>query len=380
MKEHSLLKTIARVNLVYEGKDYGLIVDYRGLLDKLDEAMQVYSGAGLENFDPEDLQGAVHDVISIIGTLRQAHSDLWQIFAPIKNKKDTEEFEVWLENEERREGFYDVLSKFGKNLGIALESEKVYNALPQEELQKYKKDLKFFQELRKSVKLRYSDTIDHKEYEAKMQKLMDYYISAEEIIRITNPVDITNEKAFEEELERLDTKRARADAIRTRLSKSISTKWDENPAYYKKFSERIQEAIQAYKDKRISEAEYLNKMKDIMKDYRQGTTSVDYPEIIRDNQNAQAFYGVTNDLLSKVKETKEDFKVDRVGDLALKMDEIIGKHRKRDWHDNIDVHNRIEQELDDLLYDFSEENDVDLDFDTIDKIIEQVKTVALRRY
>ena len=31
--------------------------------------MQMYSGAGLENFDPEDLKGAIYDVISIIGSL-----------------------------------------------------------------------------------------------------------------------------------------------------------------------------------------------------------------------------------------------------------------------------------------------------------------------
>ncbi|MED4964443.1 HsdR family type I site-specific deoxyribonuclease, partial [Heyndrickxia coagulans] len=210
MKEHTLLQAIARVNRLYEGKDYGLIIDYRGLLDKLDEAMQMYSGAGLENFDPEDLKGAIYDVISIIGSLRQYYSDLWQIFAPIKNKNDREEYEVWLEDEERREEFYGVLSNFGRNLGIALESEKIYNTLPPEELQKYKKDFKFFQDLRKSVKLRYSDTIDHKEYEAKMQKLMDNYIAAEEVIRITNPVDILNAKAFEEELERLESKRAKA--------------------------------------------------------------------------------------------------------------------------------------------------------------------------
>lgn len=379
MKEHTLLQAIARVNRLYEGKDYGLIIDYRGLLDKLDQAMQMYSGAGLENFDPKDLDGAIYDVISIIGSLRQYHSDLLQIFVPIKNKQDTEEYEVWLEDEERREGFYDVLSKFGKHLGIALESEKIYNALPPEELQKYKKDLKFFQELRKSVKLRYSDTIDHKEYESKMQKLMDNYISAEEVIRITNPVDILNEKAFEEELERLDTKRAKADAIRTRLTKSVHAKWDENPAYYKKFSERIKEAIQEYKEKRISEAEYLNKMKDIMKDYRNGESNESYPEIIKENRNAQAFYGVTKDIMSsEVKEPEASYEV--LGDLALRMDKIIQDYAKVDWHDNIEIHNRIAQELDDLLYDFSTEKNVELDFDTIDKIIEQIKTVALRRY
>ncbi|MGG1481069.1 type I restriction endonuclease subunit R [Bacillus smithii] len=380
MKEHTLLQAIARVNRLYEGKDYGLIIDYRGLLDKLDEAMQMYSGAGLENFDPEDLKGAIYDVISIIGSLRQYYSDLWQIFAPIENKNDREEYEVCLEDEERREEFYGVLSNFGRNLGIALESEKIYNTLPPEELQKYKKDFKFFQDLRKSVKLRYSDTIDHKEYEAKMQKLMDNYIAAEEVIRITNPVDILNAKAFEEELERLQSKRAKADAIRTRLTKSVHAKWDENPSYYKKFSERIQEAIQEYKDKRISEAEYLNRMKDIMNDYRRGESSERYPEVIKENRNAQAFYGVTKDILSETKETAASYDTNTLGDLALKIDEIIQENQKVDWHDNVEIHNRIAQELDDLLFDFKEKHNLDIDFDTIDKIIEQIKTVALRRY
>ncbi|WP_255906752.1 type I restriction endonuclease subunit R [Priestia aryabhattai] len=378
MKEHTLLQAIARVNRLYEGKDYGLIIDYRGLLDKLDQAVQMYSGAGLENFDPDDLKGAIHDIIKIIGLLRQYYSDLLRIFAAIKNKQDAEEYEVWLEDVERREEFYNVLSKFGRNLGIALESEKIYNALPSEELKAYKKDLKFFQELRKSVKLRYSDTVDNKEYEARMQKLMDNYIAAEEVIRITNPVDILNEQAFEEELERLNSKRAKADAIRTRLTKSISTKWDENPAYYKRFSERIQETIQAYKDKRISEADYLNRMDDIMNDYRQDGPVEDYPERIKKNMNAQALYGVTKDIMSET--GKPSINYDIIAELALKMDAIIQTNSKVDWYDNIEVHNRIAQELDDLLFDFTKEYTVELSFDQVDKIIEQIKTVALRRY
>jgi type I restriction enzyme, R subunit len=378
MKEHTLLQAIARVNRLYEGKDFGLIIDYRGLLSKLDEAMEMYSGAGLEKFDPKDLKGALHDVISVIGTLRQYHTELVNIFIPVKNKNDVEEYEVLLENEELREHFYEVLSQFGRNLGIALESENIYNALGADELNKYKKDLKFYQELRKSVKLRYSDSIDHKEYEAKMQKLMDNYISAEEVIRITNPVDILDEKGFEEELERLNSPRAKADAIRTRLSKRIETKWDENPAYYKKFSERIEEAIQAYKDKRISEAEYLQKMKEILRDFRSGTLGVSYPNNIKKNQNAQAFYGVAKEIISESNDLAD--KDELMGDLALQIDAIIDEHSKVDWHDNMEVHNRIAQELDDLLYDFAKEYGLQLDFQQIDKIIESVKTVALRRY
>jgi len=378
MKEHTLLQAIARVNRLYEGKDYGLIIDYRGLLEKLDEAMEMYSGAGLENFDPKDLKGALYDVISIIGTLRHYHTELVNIFIPVKNKNDIEEYEVILENEELREHFYNVLSQFGRHLGIALESETVYRALGAEELNRFKKDLKFYQELRKSVKLRYSDTIDHKEYEAKMQVLMDNYISAEEVIRITNPVDIMDEKGFEEELQRMQSPRAKADAIRTRLSKRIETKWDENPIYYKKFSERIEEVLQAYKDKRISEADYLKRMKQILQDFRTGASGVTYPDNIRKNPNAQAFYGVVKEVIAETNDLTD--KDELMGELALKVDEIVAEYTKVDWHDNVDVHNRIAQELDDLLYDFAKENGLKQDFDQIDKIIESVKTVALRRY
>ncbi len=56
LKEHGLLQAIARTNRLFEGKDYGLIVDYRGLIEQLDTAVDMYSGAGLENFDGGDLQ------------------------------------------------------------------------------------------------------------------------------------------------------------------------------------------------------------------------------------------------------------------------------------------------------------------------------------
>src|SRR5699024_9901807 len=260
----------------------------------------------------------------------------------------------------------------------ALESEKIYNALPVDELNKYKKDLKFFQELRKSVKLRYSDTIDHKEYEAKMQKLMDNYIAAEDIIRITNPVDILNEKAFEEEMDRLGSKRAKADAIRTRLTKSVSGKWDENPAYYRKSSERIQEAIQAYKDQRISEAEYLEKMRDIMKDYRKGESTGNYPGAIRTNKNAQAFYGVTKDIINEIHESAASYET--LGDLALELDGMIMAYENVGCYDQLCIHNKSGQVLDDLLFDFAEEQQVRLGFDRIDRMIEHITAAAVNRY
>lgn len=392
MKEHTLLQAIARVNRLYEGKDFGLIVDYRGLIQELDSAMRTYSGAGLENFDGKDLEGALVDVISIVGKLRESYSNVVAIFKGIKNKQDKEEYELLLGDEALRTDFYNQLSNFGKYLGIALESEHVYNSIGEEDIKLYKREFKFYQELRASVKLRYSDTIDHKEYEAKMRNLMDTYIAAEDIIQITAPVDILNEKEFEDELMRLGSPRAKADAIRTRMTKRISEKWDENPAYYKKFSERIEEIIEQYKEKRISELEYLEKMRNVMNDLRKGYSGTTYPEKIKHNIHAQAFYGVIKEVLEdeRYHETADTDRVAENGsiynyesilaDIAMDVEVIIERHSKVDWHDNPDVHKKISQEIDELLYLVKKKHFPKMTFDQIDAMIENIKTVALRRY
>lgn len=392
LKEHNLLQAVARVNRLYKGKDFGLIVDYRGLIQELDSAMHTYSGAGLENFDGKDLKGALTDVVGTIGELRQAYSDLAAIFRPVKNTKDTEEYELLLADDEVRNGFYSQLSSFGRYLGIALESEGVYNALSGDELKKYKDEFRFYQKLRASVKLRYSDTIDFRDYEPKMRSIMDTYIAAEDVINVVAPVDILDKKGFDEELSRLGSKRAKADAIRTRLTRSINAKWDENPAHYKKFSERIEEIIEEYRKKRISEAEYLEKMSALREDYAKGYSGAFYPDKIKQNENAKAFYGVVKEELEKeypdsqdsdfiVKDTGDIYNYEGVvADLAIKVDGIIKEHVKVDWHDNIDVHSAISSDLDDLLYEFRKKYLPDLTFTQMDKIIESIKIVALRRY
>lgn len=51
-----------------------------------------------------------------------------------------------------------------------------------------------------------------------------------------------------------------------------------------------------------------------------------------------------------------------------------------DCQTNKDIHNKIAQDIDDLFYDLEKNHGFKVDFDTIDKIIENVITVALRRF
>ena len=58
----------------------------------------------------------------------------------------------------------------------------------------------------------------------------------------------------------------------------------------------------------------------------------------------------------------------------------MANHSQVDWTNNKTIHDRISQDIDDLFYGYEKERGLKLSFDTIDKIIENVKTVALRRF
>lgn len=378
LKEHGLLQAIARTNRLHEGKDYGLIVDYRGLIEKLDTAMDMYSGAGLENFDGGDLKGVVVDVMSAIGNLRSAYTQLVELFAPVGSISDAEAVEVFLADDKVRQDFYTLLCAFGRALHLVLNAEQAYNALGKEERQKYQDTFIFFSKVRRSVKLQYCDAIDNAEYEPLMQNLLDTHLSVAGLKKITSPIDILNKDDFEKELEELGSLRSKADAIASRMTRSISEKRDENPAYYDSFSKRIRDALALYREKVISEAEYLAKMRTIMEDYHAGRSTVSYPERIKNNVHAQAFFGVLTALFDEVED--ERITPDFVAEVSEEITKIVASHSQVDWTNNKTIHDRISQDIDDLFYKYEKERGLKLSFDLIDKIIDNVKTVALRRF
>ena len=187
-----------------------------------------------------------------------------------------------------------------------------------------------------------------------------------------------NKEELEKELEELGSLRSKADSIASHISKSIRSNHDENPAYYESFSKRIKDALEDYKNRVISEAEYLDKMKSIMADYRKGVTNIVYPEKIKGDVHAQAFYGVITAILDD--EIDINSNIDIISDIAIEVTQIIKTHDTVDWQTNKEIHNKIAQDIDDMFYKLEKEKGVVIDFDVIDKIIENVITVALRRF
>lgn len=383
LKDHSLLQAIARVNRVHPGKDFGYIIDYYGVLKQLGEAMEKYTE--MADFDSEDLVGTLTNVLEEIKKLPQQHSELWDIFKSISNKRDEEAFEQLLRDEAIRTSFYQKVSVFTRTLKLALSTLQFHKDTPEIQIKTYKDDAAFFLNLRSSVNQRYSDTIDFSQYEKQLQKLIDKHILTEEVKQITELVNIFDKEKFHQELEKTESKAARADRIASRTSKHISEKMDEDPAFYKKFSQMLKETIQAYIEKRISEVEYLNQTNEIMESVLSHTDK-DIPSELANNDAAKAFYGLVMESLNK-HFSDETTKRAISASTALGIDELIQKlvldqgKPIIDWQDKTNITGKMLIQIGDYLIDeIRDKYSIQLEYDEIDNVAERCINVAKRRY
>ena len=374
LREHSLLQAIARVNRLSGGKDYGFIIDYYGVLGDLDEAINTYSA--LEEFDAKDLEGILTDIGEPVKVLPQLHTNLWSTFGSIENKHDLEAYERVLANEELRDKFYQRLSAYSRNLSIALSSAKFYDQTPKELIAQYRKDLKLFFKLRASVRRRYAEVVDFSEYEPRIQKLLDTYVGTGEVEKITPLVNIFDQDAFKRELDSVEGEAAKADMIAHRTLKTIYERMDEDPVFYRQFSEMIKQAIQDYRNGVLEAAGYLNQVMQHMHAVM-NRTGDDLPKVLVTADVAKAYYGVINEQIGKaIGEENAKAITEELGKAAIEIDKTIDQHRIVRWVDNIDVQNRMKMAIEDYLFEVQEAQNIQLDFDTIDDILDRVIEIA----
>lgn len=383
LKEHTLLQAIARVNRLYPGKDYGYIIDYYGNLENLDDALHTY--AGLEEYDAQELIGTLTNITKEIEKLPQAHSELWDLFKEVKNKYDEPAYEELLSDEAKRHSFYDKLSVYLRILKLALSSLEFNNNTPEKQIEKYRKDAAFFLALRVSVKRRYSDELDYKEYEAQVQKLIDKHITSDgDVLKITDLVNIFNKEERQAELEKLTGKAAKADHIASRTLKAISIKWYDDPVESKRLSELIKKTIEDYHQQRINEAEYLAKAVDLEDMFFNGRHN-NVPSIIKDNSTAIAFYNLASEEFKDGLASKTN-RVDIAAEIAVGIDNVVKSnvfdsgHTVIDWQKNDDIKGKIRIEIDDLLFELKTKYNLEISFDQVDQLIAECIKVAETKY
>ena len=111
----------------------------------------------------------------------------------------------------------------------------------------YTKDLKKFIEIKKITQTAMSERIDFSKYKNQIHKLLDKYVSAEQVQELTSPINVSEIREFNEFIENENnglSVKSKAEAIASQVKKTISQRWNQDPVFYSKFSQKIDHQFQ----------------------------------------------------------------------------------------------------------------------------------------
>jgi type I restriction enzyme R subunit len=274
LREHTLLQAIARVNRKAEGKKYGLVVDYWGVSEALQEALSLFS--------PSDVKGAMQPKTDELPRLQIRHQAALRFFQKVKDKDDLDACVSVLEPEDVRAAFNQAFRAFSESLDMLLPDPR---ALP------YVDDMRWLGKIRSAAKARFRDrSLDISDCGAKVRQLIEEVVVAEGIQLLVKEVSIFG-KDFEEKIGALKTPEAKASEMEHAIRHEIHIKLEENPAFYTSLRERLEQIIEDRKLQRIDAARQLELFQGLIQEARDEAGAAQKVGL---SEFAFAIYGVLN--------------------------------------------------------------------------------------
>ncbi|NOQ14144.1 MAG: HsdR family type I site-specific deoxyribonuclease [Methyloprofundus sp.] len=286
MQNHGLFQAICRVNrLDSEDKTFGEIVDYKGLFQKVEDAVSVYtSELEYDEFEPEDCDVLLKERLqSGREQLESALETLEQLCEPVKTPKgdlehihyfcgNTEKPEDLKERELQRHTLYKKTVVFARAYAHIKEELEAagYDAAEQARINER---MDHFLKLRDIIRRASGEVIDLKAYEAEMRYLIDHYIQADDsqvvstlddlplVELIVNKGIATVIDDFPEGIK--GSEEAVSETIANNVRSTIIKKNALNPAYFKEMSTLLDAIIKQRKKQAISYAEYLQQIAEL---------------------------------------------------------------------------------------------------------------------
>jgi type I restriction enzyme, R subunit len=350
MQDHGLFQAICRTNrLDGEDKQFGYIVDYMHLFEKVRGAIKVYSSEldhSAGGTDPEIiLQDRLTKGRKRLDETLEAISLICEPVPPPRNDDafrryfcgNTEIATDLQEHEPQRVVFYKACAALIRSFAnIADDLDMAgYTAADVDEIKRLIGD---YIKLRDMIRNASGETLDLKAYEADMRHLIDTYIEAKEPRKIS-PFDdmplleIIATLGIEAAINTLPgslkgNKDAVAETIENNVRAKIIKERLTDPAFYDKMSKLLDEIISARKAKAIEYEKYLQEIAKLVSSIDSGQDG-ERPATIQTIGQRALYNNLSKD-----------------ADLAMRIDAKIKQARPADWRG---VHAR-EQEVKRAIY------------------------------
>lgn len=328
LKEHTLLQAIARVNRTKSGKEYGLVVDYAGITNYLTEALKIFSG----DLETSDVMTDIENEKTI---LENRHSKMVAFFNDIKidrfkdRAKFVDECVLYLEPEDLRDKYIDLVKLFNKSMDIVL---------PDSFATKFEYDLKLYNDIKlEAVNTHTPEKMFiTREETKKIQMIIDEHLRATGVNYLLHEaIDITDPEAFRRELENKSGKTKEL-TIANRIKHTIQANKKENPDFYKDIAKRLEELIKAKEEDRITQAQLLIEFDKLQ-------------EEIRNSKEEWKRLGLTSKEQFPIFKTLEKVVPNPKEFTIAVFDKISMYLQKSDWKDHDDIKKEIRKNIKSLL-------------------------------
>ena len=344
MRDHGLFQAICRVNrLDGDDKEYGYIIDYKDLFNRLEGAIGDYTNGAFDAYEASDVAGLLSDRLEKsrekLEEARETVKALCEAVPEPKSQKDYIHYfcgdparpDDLKDNETKRLALYKcVASLLRAYANLANELEEAGYTLAQ--AAQVKEEVEHFNKVREEIKLASGDYVDMKLYEPAMRHLLDTYIRAEDSEVVADfeelgLIDLIVQKG----LGALDSMPAAmkadeetmAETIENNMRKVIIDEQAVNPKYYERMSELLDALIEERRQQAINYKEYLQKVKELSVQIVNagGINPADYPTSINTPAKKALYDNLQQD-----------------ESLAIRIDAAVRSTKKADW-----VGNRIKE-------------------------------------
>jgi type I restriction enzyme R subunit len=184
-------------------------------------------------FTKEDVKGALINIKEEVAHLKNAHSRVMQHFKGL-DLNDLETCVLALSDEDQRQTFQTDFQKFARQMDIILPDA---TALP------FLGDLKLLGKISLGARNLYRDSqLNISGVGEKVRQLIEDHIYATGVDPKIPPVDLLSVD-FEKKLNEHKSSKAKASEVQHAIKHHINVNLEEDPEYYKKLSERLDEII-----------------------------------------------------------------------------------------------------------------------------------------
>ncbi|MFC3958346.1 type I restriction endonuclease subunit R [Halovivax cerinus] len=354
LREHSLLQAIARVNRPFAEKNYGLVIDYYGVSEDLQEALAMFS--------EDEVANAMVPLEDKEPELEAAHSKAVSFFDDIH---DEEACLQTLEPEDTRIEFTNQFKRF---------STLMDTVLPDPMANPYKEDLEQLSTIYGRAKERFRD--DEMNLEGcgqQVRELIHKHIRTSGIDVLNDePVSVMDEAEFDTKLDTLESDEARASEMQHAVTHEINVRFDEDPVHYGSLRERVEELIEEYKQGRLDEIEIIEELNGVMDEIRsrkqrahehgfEGTTELSF------------YHSIADVLDTDDREVDDEHLLELTGSIVGSVEDLA---EIVEWKERVGVQKEMRQQVRIELY----KTDLDLTDDQRDELTSRIIQLARAHY